>query len=317
MAENKEISEKVLTVLKVIGEVLLMLLYGLYCYANLLFRVFVPAPKKSLDGEIMLITGSSTGIGREAVLQLAKNHSRTTLVLWDWNDEENKKTASDAKKLGAKVFAYQLDVTDRLKVEETAKKVQQEVGDVTILWNNAGIARVKDLINSKPEDLEKTVQINLISHFWTLRAFLPSMIQNNHGHIVTTASLGSFFGAKYGAAYFAAKFGIRGYLESVQDELRVHPLNPNKIKFTTIFPSFIKTPLTKGVTLSVKGANEKDVWLNAENVATIIIDGIQRNLEKVIIPKGFELVILFKSLTPFAFFRAVNNKLFDGDYKED
>lgn len=55
MAENKEISEKVLTVLKVIGEVLLMLLYGLYCYANLLFRVFVPAPKKSLDGEIMLV----------------------------------------------------------------------------------------------------------------------------------------------------------------------------------------------------------------------------------------------------------------------
>jgi all-trans-retinol dehydrogenase (NAD+) len=121
-----------------------------------------------------------------------------------------------------------------------------------MLWNNAGIARVKDLLGSKPEDLEQTIQINLISHFWTLRAFLPSMIEKNHGHIITTASLGAYFGAKYGMAYFAAKFGIRGWVESLQDELRVHPKNPDKIKFTTIFPSFVRTPLTKGVILKIK-----------------------------------------------------------------
>lgn len=55
MAEN-EIGDKVLAVLKVIGEILLVLLYGIYCYANLLFRVFVPGQKKSLDGEIMLVS---------------------------------------------------------------------------------------------------------------------------------------------------------------------------------------------------------------------------------------------------------------------
>jgi len=308
---------KVIDFLKGLGEFLLLLMYGVYCYAVLIFRTFVPAPKKSLDGEIMLITGSSTGIGREVVLKLAKYHPKTTLVLWDWNEKENGKTASDARKLGAQVFAFKVYVTNRGQVEETAKKVKEQVGDVTILFNNAGIARPGDFLTCNPDNLEKTVQVNLISHFWTLRAFLPSMIDKNHGHIVTTASMGAFTGVKNELGYFAAKFGIRGYTESLRDELRSHPKNPNNIYITTIFPSFVKTPMTRGVVLRVKGVDEKHAWLTTSEVATRILNGIQRNEEKVIIPKFMELTIIVKNLVPEVFYRKINSIYFNGDYNPE
>ncbi len=113
-----------------------------------------------------------------------------------------------------------------------------------MLFNNAGIAAGTDFLKCPEEDLEKTVQVNLISHFWTLRAFLPAMIDNNNGHIITTASLGSYFGHKSCVPYFAAKFGIRGYIESIQDELNSMPEKPDRIFWTTVFPAYVDTPMT-------------------------------------------------------------------------
>jgi short-subunit dehydrogenase len=78
---------------------------------------------------------------------------------------------------------------------------------------------------------------------------MPKMMENNHGHIVTTASLGAFIGVRHCVPYFAAKYGIRGEIESLQDELIAHPSQPTSIKFTTIFPAFVQTPLTTKVKL--------------------------------------------------------------------
>ena len=70
------------------------------------------------------ITGSSTGIGKEVVLYLARYNPKTKLVLWDFNAELNSQTAKEAKSFGATVFTYEVDVTDRNLVEETARKVK-------------------------------------------------------------------------------------------------------------------------------------------------------------------------------------------------
>jgi len=121
---------------------------------------------------------------------------------------------------------------------------------VTILFNNAGIAKIGDFFKVPAEDLEKVLQVNLVSHMWTLRAFLPKMMENNYGHIVTTSSMGGYVGARHCVPYFAAKYGIRGMLESLQDELYAHPLQPTNIKFTTVFPLFVATPMTTKVKIN-------------------------------------------------------------------
>jgi len=77
------------------------------------------------------------------------------------------------------------------------------------------------------------------------------MIDVNRGHIVTTASGASYVPLRNDAPYAASKFGIRGYIESLRSELRHHPLQP-KIEFTTVFPSFIDTNMTKGLKLETK-----------------------------------------------------------------
>jgi len=311
-----ESSDRVMTIVKVVFDTIQILLFGLHCYINLIFRVFYPKPKKCIDGDIMLITGSSAGIGRATVLELAQNHPRTTLVLWDWNEEGNLSTADEARKLGAKkVFTYTVDVSNRATVETTADRVRSEVGHVSILFNNAGYNRIGPLLEVAPEDLEKTIQVNLIAHMWTLRAFLPHMIEVNRGAVVTMASFGSYVAFKYGVHYFGSKFGVRGYMEALKDELRVHPRRPTGVKLTTIYPSWVRTDMPKGITLKVTGVDDEDkLWLKPEEVAKAIVDGILREEEKVMIPKHMELLALFKSLTPDAFYQKVTNSLSQGEF---
>lgn len=130
-------------------------------------------------------------------------------------------------------------------------QVYDEVGYVTILFNNAGVVGLGDLLSQKPEHIQRTIDVNLTSHFWILRAFLPEMIEQNYGHIVTTCSLAGHIGIPYDAPYVASKFGVKGYLESVKAELRLHPLKP-KIRFTTVFPSFVNTPLVSRIIYKIK-----------------------------------------------------------------
>jgi len=107
------------------------------------------------------------------------------------------------------------------------------------------------MLETSPEQLERTVQINLISHFWTIREFLPKMIENGSGHIVTTCSTLGLKSVQKGVAYSASKFGVRGFIEALKCEMRHHPLKPD-IKFTTAFPFFADTPLITGLQVTYR-----------------------------------------------------------------
>jgi all-trans-retinol dehydrogenase (NAD+) len=74
------------------------------------------------------------------------------------------------------------------------------------------------------------------------------MIEANHGHIATSCSIAGFFGGRGDAPYCASKFGIRGLIETLRSEIRNHPLKP-LINFTTIYPYFVHTPITEGLTI--------------------------------------------------------------------
>jgi len=294
--DSKGNSSSVGKAVRAIYGVIYLLLYIIYSYLILLIHLILPPSMKSLDGEIFLITGAANGIGKAVALYLAQNHPKTTLVLWDCNQEQNLETARQAKALGSqKVHSYEVDVVDKEAVKSVADKVKKEVGHVSILFNNAGVAKGEKFFQTSDQDLETTIQVNLVSHFWTLRAFVPHMIQNNHGHIVTTGSMGSFFGHQSCIPYFATKFAIRGYIESLQDELKAMPTPTNGIVFTTVFPSFVETPMTTNISVKV-GTNKK--YMKVDYVAKKIVDGVRRNREKIVLPPSYEVLIFFKGILP-------------------
>ncbi|TGZ55688.1 Short-chain dehydrogenase/reductase family 16C member 6 [Temnothorax longispinosus] len=150
------------------------------------------------------VTGAGHGIGKELA-----NKYRATVVCWDINEEINNETMNGIKNMGKNsVYAY------REEVFRVAEKVKKEVGDVTILVNNAGIAFVKSFLNHSLDEIRRVIDVNVTAHYWasngyyfqTLKAFLPSMIEKNYGHIVALSSVAGLVGAPYGTVYCPTKF---------------------------------------------------------------------------------------------------------------
>jgi len=140
------------------------------------FGFFVPSRRKDVSREIVLITGAGSGIGRALSLKFANLGS--TVILWDIN-----KSASDAvadeinSKSPNKAFSYKCDCSKKEEVYRVAENVKKDVGDVTILVNNAGIVSGNRTLDIPDDKIELTFQINSIAHFWVI---IKKCYSNSH-----------------------------------------------------------------------------------------------------------------------------------------
>ncbi|XP_017763388.1 PREDICTED: short-chain dehydrogenase/reductase family 16C member 6 isoform X1 [Eufriesea mexicana] len=229
----------------VVADVLLVLLKILYYIGEGIYRLFVPVEEKSVADEIVLITGAGRGIGKELALKYASLGA--IVVCWDLNQEGNDETVNEINRISAsKAYGYVCDVSNREEVFKAAEKVREEVGNVTILINNAGIMPCHAFLDHTPEEIKRIFDINVLAHCWTVQAFLPSMIQKNYGHIVALSSMTGIIGVANLVPYCASKFAVRGFMEALNEELRI--LNKEKtsnINFTTIYPYVVNTGLCK------------------------------------------------------------------------
>lgn len=241
----------------------------------------LPPPRKNLQGELALITGAASGIGRLMSLRLAEKGCK--LVIWDLNAEGLEAVAKEIRATGGIVYSYKCNVRDRNEVQETAKRVRDEVGHVSLLVNNAGIITGRQLMDCSDEDIIATLDVNAISHFWTIREFLPKMLECNHGHIVAIASIAGLTGVVGAVDYCASKFAAVGLMESLRRE--VFTSGVNGVQFTTVCPSLITTGMFEGVKFrfpSLVGF----AYLTPEYAAAKIIDAIETNQTILAMPRG-------------------------------
>ncbi|EDL20234.1 dehydrogenase/reductase (SDR family) member 8, isoform CRA_a [Mus musculus] len=206
-----------------------------------LVKLFIPKKKKSVAGEIVLITGAGHGIGRLTAYEFAKLN--TKLVLWDINKNGIEETAAKCRKLGAQAHPFVVDCSQREEIYSAAKKVKEEVGDVSILVNNAGVVYTADLFATQDPQIEKTFEVNVLAHFWTTKAFLPVMMKNNHGHIVTVASAAGHTVVPFLLAYCSSKFAAVGFHRALTDELAA--LGRTGVRTSCLCPNFINTGFIK------------------------------------------------------------------------
>ena len=188
----------------------------------------------------------------------------------------------DTTLLWNRTKAYKVDVSNRFQVYETAKKIEQEYGSVTILINNAGIVPAKSFLDPESSDEMRirTMEINAMSLMWTFKAFLPSMIANKHGHLVTMGSSAGLVGVRGLSEYCASKFACIGFHESIQTELHVMGLS-DQIHTTLVNPYYINTGMFNGVTSKNKILLP---ILQPEWVTKMVMHGILHNIDKISLP---------------------------------
>ncbi len=136
----------------------------------------------------ILITGAASGIGRLMAETFAREGAH--LVLWDINQAGLDAVEEACVAMPGTVATYTCDLTDREAIYATARQVLGEHGAVDILINNAGVVSGKPLLEIPDEHIERTFAVNTLALFWTTRAFMPAMIEQGRGHIVTIASSG-------------------------------------------------------------------------------------------------------------------------------
>uniref|UniRef100_A0A1A9WZU0 Uncharacterized protein n=1 Tax=Glossina brevipalpis TaxID=37001 RepID=A0A1A9WZU0_9MUSC len=257
-------------------------------------------PEKSLSKDIALITGGGNGLGRLLALRLCK--MGTKVVIWDINKTGINKTVEMLNDLGGYCKGYVVDISKREEVYKAAEEVQRDVGDISVLINNAGVVSGFNLLDTPDHLIERSFNVNVMAHFWTTKAFLPKMIENENGHIVTIASMAGHVGINKLVDYSASKFAAVGFDEALRLELEV--LGHNNIKTTCICPFFIQ-----------QTGMFDNVWarwvstLNPNEVADRIITAIKRNEKLAIIPSFLRGLLILKWATPFrcttAFLRCI------------
>ncbi|KOC66083.1 Epidermal retinol dehydrogenase 2 [Habropoda laboriosa] len=223
--------------LRSIGDLIGFLILTVVSIAESIVKLFIPMKyrMKSIAGEIALVTGGGGGLGRLIALRLAKLGA--IVVIWDVNKIGTEETVKLVEAIGGTCYGYVCDLCDREDVYKKAKLVKEEVGKVTILINNAGVASGMRFIDTPDKLIIRTMDVNVMSHFWTTKAFLPSMMESNKGHIVSIASLAGHLGVPRLVDYCTSKFAAIGFEEALHMELAAR----YNINTTVICPFFIRS----------------------------------------------------------------------------
>nr|XP_060635246.1 estradiol 17-beta-dehydrogenase 11-like [Anolis sagrei ordinatus] len=285
-------------------EIPLFLLITLYSYLEAFVKLLIPAKKKSISGELVLITGSGHGLGRATAYEFAKR--QCNLVLWDINKHGVEETAEECRKLGATAHAFVVDCSKREDIYKTAEKVKEEIGDVSILMNNAGVVSPIDVMSTDDRDIQKTFEVNILAHYWTTKAFVPTMMRNNHGHVVTVASAGGHIVAPFLVAYCSSKFAAVGFHRALTAELAA--LGKNGVKTSCVCPMFINSDFVKNPSSRLMPPMEP------EDVAKQVMNGVLTNETMIFIPPFLKFNLMLDKLLPdraAAFLWKLNKLKFD------
>jgi NAD(P)-dependent dehydrogenase (short-subunit alcohol dehydrogenase family) len=260
---------------------------------------------QTLSAKVVAITGAASGMGRSLALECARRGSDLALVDVDLPGVEETAARVRAARSGVRVDVIRLDVADRDAIYAWAARVEDKLGGADVIVNNAGVSLSASVEKMKDEDFHWLIDIN----FWGVvngcRAFLPQLRKKPDAHVVNLSSVFGMIGVPTQSAYCAAKFAVRGFTESLRQELV-----ESNIHVACVHPGGIKTEIVKrgrhyedatGSAVEhgqVVAEFEKNARTTADEAARVIVRGMLRNEPRILIGNDAVAIDVMARLAP-------------------
>ena len=210
-------------------------------------------PNGEITDHVAVVTGSSSGIGFEIALMLARNGFQTYATMRNLAKSENIKSIASKEKLP--IHIEQLDVIDNNSVTNAIQAIVSKADRIDVLVNNAGYALAGAFEDLAIEEIKAQYETNFFGLIRTTQAVLPIMRKQKSGTIVNISSGAGRFGYPTGSAYVSTKFAVEGLSESMAYELE-----PLGIKVILVEPGVIKTNISNGMVIAKKSQNSNSPY---------------------------------------------------------
>jgi len=213
--------------------------------------------------KIVLITGASSGIGKQTAIEFAKLGSNIILVAR--RKDKLEQVENELKRFNVTTLICTCDVSKKDQVEIMSKTVLEKFNSIDILVNNAGFAIYGSVSNLSIDEIESQMETNYFGMIYCVKNFLPSMLNKKFGHIVNVASVAASFGLPGIASYCGSKFAMLGFSEGLK-----HELSGTGVGITVVSPIMVKTDFFDHPSFE-KMPKYSPISLNSKTVAKAIV----------------------------------------------
>lgn len=257
---------------------------------------------ESFKDRICVVTGAASGIGRAVAIRLAG--AGASVAISDVNEAgllETRRLMGEPA--SNRIRTDRLDVADSAAIERYAATIRESLGDADYVFNIAGLTRVGPFEETPLSSFEKIMDVNFWGVVRMSKAFLPQLIATRGG-IVNISSLFGFIGYRGQAHYCASKFAVRGFSETIAQELA-----EKGVRVTSVHPGGVATSIARNAAVDAMPAHfqdrkqfearfDKAAITSAERAAEIIIEGAARGKRRVVVGGDAKIASFIQRLFP-------------------
>ncbi|WP_333831595.1 SDR family NAD(P)-dependent oxidoreductase [Acinetobacter schindleri] len=260
---------------------------------------------KNFNNKVAAITGAGSGIGQQLAVLLAKQGCH--LALSDVNEQGLLKTLELIKDTGVRATLDKVNVANLEEVSAWAEKVEQDHGSINMIFNNAGVALGSTVEGASYDELEWIVGINFWGVVYGTKEFLPRIKKTGDGHVVNISSLFGLTAQPTQSAYNATKFAVRGFTESLRQELDIENCGVSAL---CVHPGGIRTNIANAAKMNdslralgmspEKSARSFNKLLRCppEEAARQILEAVQKDKRRLLIGNDAKAIDLIQRILP-------------------
>uniref|UniRef100_A0AAG5CNJ5 Short-chain dehydrogenase/reductase 3 n=1 Tax=Anopheles atroparvus TaxID=41427 RepID=A0AAG5CNJ5_ANOAO len=247
-----------------------------------LVQLFSTPPAKNISGQTALVTGGANGLGQAIAIALAQEGCNVAVA--DVDEANGRETVAKLRRYNVSAVAYKVDVSDYEAVRQLGRDIERDLGPVDILVNNAGILPTNFSQDNLPSHCKRSMEVNVLSGFWTTQVFIDSMIRRRKGHIVAISSLAGYIAPGWAKTYATTKFAIRGFMDALEDDLYLRG-QAEHVRTTTVFPQAFNTRKQAISLLKSSSGLTRIPIYEPTALGKSVVKAIKTNQRKVVVPE--------------------------------